>query len=476
MVGQLPEELGNLTGLEYINFIGNQLTGEIPISVGNLTNLEYLYLSDNNLTGEIPSSIGNLTNLEYLYLSDNNLTGNLPVTLANLNNLQYVDLCGNRLSGVIPDEILNCDWWKRLGYGNIIYQQPGYELTFPLYESSDYSKDKVVVQLQKSTVGKGINVVLMGDGFSDRQIASGLYADIMRQSLEAFFLLDPYAAFRNFFNVYYVNAVSKNEGITGFGETIFSSYFGEGTHIEGNDDKCMEYAALCNDFTDEEMNELLVVVLVNSTEHHGTSFMSGSSKYLGDYGRGSAVVYCTLNSPTEIRIGTLIHECGHGFAKLSDEYFSNDIQIPADRRDKDLNQREMWGWRKNIDFTSSPSSVFWNKFITDSRYDSEQIGVFEGGRTYRYGAYRPTEASIMRISNPETYGFNAPCREAIYNRIHKLAYGDSWTYDYEKFVEWDLTRSRTVSSRTVSMTVEDVPTTPPITYDRRWENGRFVYE
>ena len=28
-------------------------------------------------------------------------------------------------------------------------------------------------------------------------------------------------------------------------------------------------------------------------------------------------------------------------------------------------------------------------------------------------------------------------REAIYYRIHKLAYGASWKYDYETFVSWD---------------------------------------
>ena len=33
--------------------------------------------------------------------------------------------------------------------------------------------------------------------------------------------------------------------------------------------------------------------------------------------------------------------------------------------------------------------------------------------------------------------YNAPSREAIYYRIHKLAYGASWKYDYETFVSWD---------------------------------------
>ena len=46
----------------------------------------------------------------------------------------------------------------------------------------------------------------------------------------------------------------------------------------------------------------------------------------------------------------------------------------------------------------------------------------------------PTEDSMMNSNKGK---FNAPSREAIYYRIHKLAYGASWKYDYETFVKWD---------------------------------------
>ena len=39
--------------------------------------------------------------------------------------------------------------------------------------------------------------------------------------------------------------------------------------------------------------------------------------------------------------------------------------------------------------------------------------------------------------NDNCGGFNAPSREAIYYRIHKLAYGPDWEYDYETFVAYD---------------------------------------
>jgi hypothetical protein len=108
---------------------------------------------------------------------------------------------------------------------------------------------------------------------------------------------------------------------------------------------------------------------------------------------------------------------------------------------------EQFGWYKNIDYirfdwqTHEPiydyineSTVKWRHFLSDPRYANEGLGIYEGAFTYYMGAYRPTENSIM---HHKTGGFNAPSREAIYIRIHKLAYGDDWEYDYEEFVKYD---------------------------------------
>ena len=349
------------------------------------------------------------------------------------------------------------------------------------YESTDYSADGKVHTLQTATEGNGINVVLMGDGFSDRQIADGTYEDLMRQGMESFFMFEPFVSFRNYFNLYYVDVVSKNEGLMEGHETALSCYLGEGTHIGGDNDKCMTYAARCDNFTSEEMNEMLIIVLVNSTEYHGTAHISGSSAYLGDYGRGSAVTYSTLETPQKVQIGIVIHEAaGHGFAKLADEYVYDTpeyARIPDTEITRVSGWQKDFGWYTNIDFTNNPSTVLWNKFISDNRYQNENIGVFEGGYYYRTGVWRPTEESVMRTNYNYPYDFNAPSRAAIYNRIHKLAYGESWTFDYEEFVNWDLSRSRTVSRAVVApVSTQIEQTAPPVTYNRRWENGRFVYE
>ena len=341
------------------------------------------------------------------------------------------------------------------------------------YESTDYSADKKFVELQKAARGNGINVVLMGDAFSDRQIADGTYESVMRQAAEAFFSEEPYTSFKDLFNVYYVNAVSKNEGYVTGGETVFSCYFGEGTYVGGADELCMQYAQSVG-FTDEQMQDVLIIVMMNSTKYAGTCWIHGNANCIGDYGRGTSVAYFPIGTSYEDLSATLHHEAGgHGFAKLADEYAHEYMgTIPASEILQNRRWRETYGWYKNTDYVSDPAQVYWSKFIDDSRYDFENIGVYEGACRYWKGAYRPTESSIMRNN---VGGFNAPSREAIYYRIHKLAYGESWPYDYEEFVSWDL--NRRVRSRSVSVSQKKYPlAAPPVIINARWENGRFIYE
>ncbi len=342
------------------------------------------------------------------------------------------------------------------------------------YESTDFSADRKAYTLQTASEGNGINVVLMGDAFSDRQIADGTYEKVMQQAADAFFSEEPYTSFKDMFNVYYVNAVSKNEGYVDGGETIFSGTFGGGTHVMGNDELCMKYAQTAFNFTNEQMQDVLIVVMMNSTAYAGTCYMYYNTGYTSDYGRGTSVAYFPIGTSYEDLATILHHEAGgHGFAKLNDEYAYEYMgMIPANEIRDEQNMRENYGWGKNTDYISDPARVYWSKFIADSRYASENIGVYEGACTYWTGAYRPTENSIM---NDNTGGFNAPSREAIYYRIHKLAYGESWTYDYEEFVNWDLNQ-RARSRVSVVPQKKYPPTAPPVVIKARWENGRFVYE
>ena len=332
------------------------------------------------------------------------------------------------------------------------------------YTSSDYSQDRAVSVLQEATVGNGIDIVLMGDAYSDRLIADGTYRSVMVNTMEQFFSEEPYKSFRDYFNVYMVNVVSPNEVYEDGSMTALSTWFGDGAVVGGNDQKVFDYAL--NAIPSDRMDEAMVVVMMNRDYYAGTCYMYYPES--GDYGNGTSIAYFPTNSNAATFRGLILHEAGgHGFAKLADEYAYEEYgQIP---QEVVAECQDLWsfGWYKNVDFTSDLSKVGWSRFIADKKYQYEGLGAFEGGYTYWTGVWRPTETSMMRYNEG---GFNAPSREAIYIRINKLAYGDDWQYDYDDFVAYDAVNRKSAASHTyISRKYE--PTAPPVIISKTWHEA-----
>jgi hypothetical protein len=265
-----------------------------------------------------------------------------------------------------------------------------------------------------------------------------------------------------------VTVVSTYNGY-GFGTTALGGYFGSGTLVGGNDSSVISYAQKA--ISDDRMDDAMLVVIMNREYYAGTCYMyspSGTS----DCGKGLSISYFPLGTDDSMFAGLIRHETGgHGFAKLADEYSYSEMgRIPESDVQSYKEQTQNWGWWKNVDFTSDTSAVRWSHFINDNRYANEGLGAFEGGLTYWSGVWRPTENSIMRYN---TGGFNAPSREAIYYRIHRLAYGDSWEYDYEKFVEWDKSKGAAASKASSWHAPLKYPhTTPPVVVGHSWRDAK----
>ena len=360
--------------------------------------------------------------------------------------------------------------------GTMVYQSIGYnEGLVPFvenwygdvpYQSTDFSAAGTVHTLQTATSGAGINVVLMGDAFSDRLIADGTYQNVMEKAADALFSEEPYKSNRDLFNVKYVDVVSKNEVY--YGETALNTWYGNGTSVGGDDEKVFEYVEKA--LTYEEMDDALVIVMMNRDHYAGTCYMYYEPD--GDYGRGPSIAYFPTSSDESTFNGMVSHEAGgHGFAKLDDEYaYQENGAIPDDVLEYRKFMADTYGWWKNVDFTSVPEQVKWAKYITDDRYSGENIGVYEGGATYWTGVWRPTENSIMRYNEG---GFNAPSREAIWYRMHKLAFGSEWEYNHEDFVSYDavnrapVTKSATKKARNFVERQLPEPT-PPVVVNKDW--------
>ncbi|CAL9015678.1 unnamed protein product, partial [Prunus brigantina] len=142
MSGNIPDDIGNLNSLIFLDLQNNQFNGSIPKTMGRLQNLPDLYLNDNKLQGHIPSELCQLDNLAELALGGNQLSGSIPSCLDNLTaTLRTLSLQSNFLTSTIPYTLWDLTDILHLNFSSN-------SLTGPL--SEDIGKLKVVVDIDLS--------------------------------------------------------------------------------------------------------------------------------------------------------------------------------------------------------------------------------------------------------------------------------------------------------------------------------------
>ena len=342
------------------------------------------------------------------------------------------------------------------------------------YESKSYARDKKYTQLHKASTGKGIDLVITGDAFSDKDLTSGTFEKAAKQAMNDFFSVEPMKSMKNRFNVYMVEAVSKNDEYFSGCSTAFSGVFGGGTAVGGNNSKVLEYAKVA--VGDSKMDNVIVLVLMNSYRDGGTCYMLDPAN-TNIYAGGASVAWVTykdfkVSGGLSNLANTVVHEvAGHGLGKLADEYgyiYQGEVTSGEIAY---INKVQKWNWYQNISVTPTKSQVPWSQFIGDSDFASENIGVFEGGDTFWSGVWRPTEQSVMNDSYKYST-FNAPSRSQIYKRIMKLSEGESWKYDYNAFKTWDKAHPTKVATRSiVEVDDDEVPVhVPPVRVGKTWKD------
>lgn len=347
------------------------------------------------------------------------------------------------------------------------------------YRSTDYSADGRVTVLQRAAEGRGVDIVVMGDAYSDRLVANGVYMRKMREAVDAFFSEEPYRSLRHLFNVYAVTAVSESEGIHDGGNTALGVKFGEGTLVDGDYDACFGYAWAVDDLRGnyDRLSELVVLVVVNQIRWAGTCYLwgpysleDGQTMLDGDYGRGFSVTYSCYVDAADLRY-TIVHEAsGHGFAKLADEYFTVGDELDDETRAY-YDWIQPYGYFRNIDLSGDVVTSPWYRYTIDPRYAGSDVGYFEGGAYFGKGAWRSSWQSLMLYTEG---GFNPISRESIYRRINRLAYGASWQFDYEEFVAFDMEhRSPSLAAPSAALLPPGrEPLPQPVMIDRRGGLGR----
>lgn len=307
----------------------------------------------------------------------------------------------------------------------------------------EYGEDEWIT-LQKATKGNngGINIVLLGDGFNAKDIASGKYLKDIKQEVEYFFGIEPYKTYRDYFNVYTAIPLSTESGI-GTVNTIrynrFNTTFTGGVGLKADYDEVFDYALGAPTVNKSNLNQTLIIMVPNSTDYGGICQM---------WEDGSAIAFCpqsTYGYPLDTR-GVIQHEAGgHGFGKLGDEYIYHNAFIDfcdctCCGHVLEFNAAKSLGWFDNLELTGKMHSVGWSHLIFDDRY-SDIVDIYEGGYMHNRGVFRSEPNSCMNNDIPY---YSTISRESIVKRIKAYA-GE--TYSFEDFVKNDKRDAGIVESR-----------------------------
>ncbi|OKK22138.1 hypothetical protein AMK16_02770 [Streptomyces sp. CB00455] len=266
----------------------------------------------------------------------------------------------------------------------------------------------VAKMIDNGPVADRLDVVVIGDGYTAAEL-DRFHADARRKWDEVT-AVEPYTTYRNLFNVWTVDAVSRESGVSGdpgageVRDTALGSYFW-----------CEDIERLlCVDqpkvdaYVAKAPAADLVVVLANSAKYGGAGYNERSAT-LGYEGISTA-------SAGHAKSGQVaIHETGHSLGKLADEYFYPGVPgyeqytgpEPAEANTSTLAAQEMAAQRAK-----------WYRWLGEPSPDGGTVGAYEGGGYYVGGLYRPTDNSIMRVLGKP---FNLPGVEAMIAGFHRHA-------------------------------------------------------
>jgi hypothetical protein len=224
-----------------------------------------------------------------------------------------------------------------------------------------------------------VDVVIMGEGYTlDKQrafdkLASSVPKFILRQKT-----LAEYEAYFNFIRA---NVVSAEDGVDGFGREYDTALGGK---------TLSTYAGHVGIETG-----LVREVLADVPGHDGQAIVFVRLGVLGTGGGGVA----TIGGQS---VKTVVHEFGHSFFGLGDEYTSE-----THKRGKVRNA-------VNVSNTPDETAVSWAHWI---EADVPGIGVYEGAAGQARDAWKPTPGGCVMDTGEF---FCMPCREEAVLDIYRL--------------------------------------------------------
>lgn len=241
-----------------------------------------------------------------------------------------------------------------------------------------------------------VDLILLGDGYTASEIGSTFTAHI-EDYLNYFFddssLTQPFGRYESYFNVYAVDVISNESGADDPLAGTFRDTALDATYNFNNVSDRLLYvsdtkaqAAMNSALAGTNIGAEMRYVLVNDIKYGG--------------GGGYFSVFAAGNSSAQ-EIG--LHEMGHSFAGLADEYGGNGTYSGPEP--------------SQINVTTDSSGAKWAEWLGYNDPVLGVVGAYEGGLQYDYEIYRPTDDSKMRsLDRP----FDPIAREEFVHKIYQF--------------------------------------------------------
>jgi len=244
----------------------------------------------------------------------------------------------------------------------------------------------------KGNSDKFINIVIMGDGYTEQQQSAFMTkATAFTTSL---FNVAPWSNYKNYFNVFAIKVISNESGTK---HPNTAADCGSSLPISNPDTYfgCTFDAQNIHRLVVVQSQSRVMSVLAANVPNYDQAIILANSSHYG--GSGGAFAVSTTNAQGyEITA----HELGHSFANLGDEYYAGDAYFME---------------RPNMTRENNPSVVKWKNWLTSG----SSIGIHNyccGGNTGLW--YKPTtNACKMEVLNA---AYCSVCKESIIEKIHSL--------------------------------------------------------
>lgn len=253
--------------------------------------------------------------------------------------------------------------------------------------------------LQAADTTRCINIAFVAEGYTREEMP--IYIEDVKKSIDALFSHEPFKSRKEVFNIIAVEPASEESGTsvprkgiwkrTALGshfDTFYTERYLTTLHLKRLHDVL---AGLPYEH---------IIVLVNTEVYGGGGILNSYNLSAAHHAKTLPVV---------------VHEFGHSFAGLADEYAYDNEPIP-------MYPADIEPWEPNIT-TLKDFHGKWEKMISkktpvptpaDKKY-ADAVGVYEGAGYSLNGVYRPMQDCRMRTNENPT--FCPVCQKAINNLI-----------------------------------------------------------